>query len=122
MSFLGKVSVVDRILVSLSHVRRAQSSPLNEVPNFLESRSAPVSVLIYLCNSDIDASGACSEYSSGNLLILSSCGPRGANLRVSFLLLEQNVYRIVQIHRRVALEGMKDVLGRRSRDRAKALP
>jgi len=68
VSFLGKVSVVDRILVSLSHVRRAQSSPLNEVPNFLESRSASHSVFLTISrNSDIDASGACGEYSFGKL-------------------------------------------------------
>ena len=71
MSFLGKVSVVDRILVSLSHVRRAQSSPLNEVPNFLESRSASQSVLLTIFrNSDIDASGACGEYSFGKLAFI----------------------------------------------------
>ena len=35
---------VDRIFVSVSHVRRAQSSRLDEVPNFLERRSASQSV------------------------------------------------------------------------------
>ena len=68
VSFLGIVSVVDRIVVSLSHVRRVQSSPLNEVPNFLERRSASPSVfLVTFRNSHIDVNRACGEYSFGKL-------------------------------------------------------
>ena len=54
---------VDRIFVSVSHVRRAQSSRLDEVPNFLESRSASQSVFLVTIfrNSDIDAYRACGE-------------------------------------------------------------
>jgi hypothetical protein len=53
---------VDRIFVSVSHVRRAQSSRLDEVPNFLERRSASQSVLFTIFrNSDIDAYRACGE-------------------------------------------------------------
>ena len=53
---------VDRIFVSVSHVRRAQSSRLDEVPNFLERRSASQSVLFTIFrNSDIDAHRACGE-------------------------------------------------------------
>ena len=71
MSFLGKVSVVDRILVSLSHVRRAQSYRLNEVPNFLERRSASPSVFLFISpNADIDAYRACGEYSFGKLAFI----------------------------------------------------
>ena len=71
MSFLGKVSVVDRILVFLSHVRRAQSYRLNEVPNFLERRSASSSVFLFISrNSDIDAYRACGEYSFGKLAFI----------------------------------------------------
>ena len=71
VSFLGKVSVVDRILVSLSHVRRVQSSPHNEVPNFLERRSAsPLVFLVTFRNSHMDASGACGEYSFGRVAFI----------------------------------------------------
>ena len=71
MSFLGKVSVVDRILVSLSHKRRVQSSRLNEVPNFLERRSASPSVFLFISpNADIDAYRACGEYSFGKLAFI----------------------------------------------------
>ena len=71
VAFLGKVSVVDRILVFLSHVRRAQSSRLNEVPNFLERRSASPSVFLTIFrNSDIDASGACGEYNIGRVAFI----------------------------------------------------
>ena len=71
VAFLGKVSVVDRILVFLSHVRRAQSSRLNEVPNFLERRHASPSVFLSTFrNSDIDASGACGEYSFGRVAFI----------------------------------------------------
>ena len=54
---------VDRIFVSVSHVRRAQSSRLDEVPNFLERRSATQSVFLVTIfrNSDIDAHRACGE-------------------------------------------------------------
>jgi hypothetical protein len=64
VSFLGEEisALVDRIFVSVSHVRRAQSSRLDEVPNFLERRSASQSVLFTIFrNSDIDAHRACGE-------------------------------------------------------------
>ena len=65
VSFLGEeISArVDRIFVSVSHVRRVKSSRLDEVPNFLESRSASQSVFLVTIfrNSDIDAYRACGE-------------------------------------------------------------
>ena len=61
--FWGKKFPLCRsIFVSVSHVRRAQSSCLDEVPNFLERRSASQSVLFTIFrNSDIDAHRACGE-------------------------------------------------------------
>ena len=45
-----------------------QSSHLNEVPNFLERRSASPSVFLFISrNADIDAYRACGEYSFGKL-------------------------------------------------------
>ena len=110
VSFLGKVSVVDRILVSLSHVRRAQSSPLNEVSNFLESRSASHSVFLSIFrNSDIDAYRACGEYSFGKLAFILNLewSSRVPTYEFLFCFLGRKcLYRIVQIHRREALEGV----------------
>jgi hypothetical protein len=48
-----------------------QSSPHNEVPNFLERRSASPSVFLTIFrNSDIDASGACGDYSFGRVAFI----------------------------------------------------
>ena len=110
VSFLGKVSVVDRILVSLSHVRRVQSSPHNEVPNFLERRSAsPLVFLVTFRNSHIDVNRACGEYSFGKLAFILNFewSSRVPTYEFLFYFLGRKcLYRIVQTNRREALEGM----------------
>ena len=110
VAFLGKVSVVDRIVVSLSHVRRVQSSRLNEVPNFLERRSASPSVfLVTFRNSHIDVNRACVEYSFGKLASILNLEWSSRVPTYEFLFCfsgRKCLYRIVQIHRREALEGV----------------